>query len=556
MLIVTLDTTRVDAIGCYGGPVGVSPTIDAFAQSGVRFDRAYTSAPLTLPAHSSLMTGRYPDEHGVRANNSYALPEEQLTIAEILREEGYATAAFVSSFVLDDQYGLAQGFQTYSDEMSKEEVTRVAERPANEVTDEWLAWLAAQDAETPFFGWLHYYDPHFPHEIPPGETARFDEPYHDEVFFVDKQLGRVRAQLESRGQLANTLVVLAADHGEGQGEHGEGTHGYFLYQSTQHIPLILSHPSMAPGSVDVRNASLVDILPTALTFLGLDPPASSGIDLLDTNRDGTRSLYMEAELGRIDFGLSPMVGVVEDEHKLIATPSPELFDLENDAAELNNLSATLPERTQELGDWIARRQAQTRTDATHQADATATDNLRKLGYTGGASDTAGDRTDWTPAQLARWSQLSNAGMRHYQAGDIPQAIAALRPLVKECPEAYSAQLFLGLGLVNTGETDEGMRHLEIAVALQPAGSAEAWWNIAVGKALAGKLSKAEEALQRVIAIDPAHVSALQKLAEMRLQATDRKQATIYLESLLQHAPESAEARWATAQLRRLKRGNH
>ncbi len=552
LLIVTLDTTRVDALGCYGGPQGVSPTIDEFARTGVRFDRAYTSAPLTLPAHSSLMTGRYPDEHGVRANNSYALPAEELTLAEILQEEGYSTAAFVSSFVLDSQYGLAQGFGTYSDQMPESDVSRVAERPADEVMDELLDWLAARDAKAPFFAWLHCYDPHFPHELPAGQAAQFESPYHDEVAFVDGQLARVRKQLQSTDELANTLIVIAADHGEGQGEHGESTHGYFLYQSTQHIPLILSHPQLAPGKLDSRNASLVDILPTALAFLGIEPPKTSGVNLLGENQHDSRSLYMEAELGRIDFGLSPMVGVVDENHKLIGTPSPELYDLMQDSAELNNLRGELAERAQELNQWISKRQSGQRADATHQADAAATERLRGLGYTGGSSDLQDAREDWTSAQLLRWSQLSNAGLRHYQAGDLPEAIAALRPLVQECPEAFSAQLFLGLGLVNTGEVDQGLLHLEKAVALQPDGSADAWWNIAVGRARSKQMAKAEQALLRVIAIEPGHLRALQKLAELRLQATDRAGASTYLKSLIKHAPESPEGRWAAAQLRRLR----
>jgi tetratricopeptide (TPR) repeat protein len=262
---------------------------------------------------------------------------------------------------------------------------------------------------------------------------------------------------------------------------------------------------------------------------------------------------MEAELGRIDFELSPMVGVVENDHKLIATPSPELYDLAQDAAELDNLSTQLSERAQELGRWIANQKTSQRSDATHQAGAAAIELLRGLGYTGGASPTELARTEWTSAQLARWSELSNTGMRHYQARNLAEAISALRPLVQECSGAFSAQLWLGLGLVNSGETGEGLRHLELAVALQPNGSADAWWNIAVGKARTGEFPKTEQALLRVIAIEPAHLSALQKLAELRLQATDRKQATHYLERLLQHAPESPEGRWTTTQLRRLKR---
>lgn len=557
LLVVTLDTTRVDAIGCYSGPPGVSPTIDAFAAHGVRFANAYSSVPLTLPAHSSLFTGRYADEHGVHTNTGFVLPQEELTLAEVLNEEGYQTAAFLAAFVLDQRFGLAQGFEHYDDAIESVDIAEkvVAERSADEITDAALRWFDGRDESRPFFVWLHYYDPHFPHELPAGETARFPSTYHTEVAFVDAQLARVRAKLEQRSELARTLVVLTADHGEGQGEHGEETHGYFLYQGTQHIPLILSHPALPQGRESQRNASLVDLMPTALAFLDLEGPRTSGVDLLAESSQEASALFMEAELGRITFGLSPLFGVVDGPYKLINTPDPELYDLSSDPTESVNLAGAEEARVTRLQALLDEREGHARSsaaDAAQQdADQDVDARLQSLGYTGGATDTEVTRTQWTSEQLARWNRLSNAGMSHYLADDFAKAVIPLRKLVEECPESYSGRLYLGLSLVRSGEVSAGMQHLEQAVKAQPDLSADVWWDVAMGRALAKDMAGAREALERTIALHPGHLRALQKLAELQLKGGERDAARAHLDSLLERAPQSAEGRWAKRELRKL-----
>ncbi len=553
VLVVTFDTTRVDAVGCYGGPEGVSPTIDAFAAEGVRFEQAYTTAPLTLPAHASLLTGLAPDQHGVRANESYALPAVELTLAEILGEEGWDTAAFVASFVLDARYGLAQGFGHYDDEIDVvgTDVTRVAERPADAVTERALAWLDARDDDRPFFVWLHYYDPHYPHELRPGRSARFASAYHDEVAFADAQLGRVRSKLAELGELQDTLTVITADHGEGQGEHGEDTHGYFLYQGTQHVPLIVAHARLDAGATDSRPASLVDVVPTVLSFLELEAPATDGIDLFAADRGERAPLYMEAELGRIDFGLTPLRGALEREFKIIDAPAQELYDVLGDPEETANLASTESERAAELEAWLRERPSHARGDAVVDSDAEAGARLRALGYTGGAPNAEGTRDDWTPEQLARWSRTLTTGLRHYQLDELPRAIDVLQPLVAECPGAFGARRFLGMALVRTGKVPAGLEQLEAAAALQPDASADLWWNVAAGRAVSGRAIDAREALERTLQLDPEHVRALQKLAELELDAREPEAARAHLEALLRCAPKSAEGRWARGMLQKL-----
>lgn len=553
VLIVTFDTTRTDALSCYSGPAGVSPTIDAFASHGVLFEQAYTPAPLTLPAHSSLLTGRTPDQHGVRANNAYSLPHEEITLAEILSEEGYATAAFVGSYVLDSQYGLAQGFAHYGDDIdvAGTHVSRVAERPAENVTDDALAWLASWNGERPFFLWVHYYDPHFPHELQPGQTARFEELYHDEVAYCDGQLARLKQALEQRQSLSNTLVVFTADHGEGHLEHGESTHGYFLYQGTQHVPLILSHPNLGQGERVDSPASLMDVVPTVLGFLGLECPDLPGSDLLAATQSHREPIYMEAELPRIDFGLSPLRGVVDGHLKLIDAPQPELYDVSADPGETRNLARQEAARVQLLRGWLREREVSRKGDAEFMPDAASTEKLLGLGYAGTVDHAVVSREDWKMEELVTWANLLNTGLRHFQAGDLKASIASLEKLVLECDSSYGGQLYLGMALVQTDSIERGLAHLERATELQPDSSAEAYWNIAVAKAKLGRLQGLDNVLLEVIAIDPTHLRARQKLAEGALGSKDWAQARVHLEALIQHGPKSPEGKWAKARLAQL-----
>ncbi len=557
VLIVTFDTTRTDALGCYGGPPGVSPTVDDFAASGLRFKHAFTPAPLTLPAHSSLFTGRTPDEHGVRSNNAYALPREEITLAEILSEEGYDTAAFVGSYVLDSQYGLAQGFGSYGDEIdvAGTEITRVAERSADRVTNDALAWLDEREDGAPFFLWVHYYDPHYPHELQPGQSARFDKIYHDEIAFCDAQLGRLRDDLRGRKLLTNTLVILTADHGEGQLEHGESTHGYFLYQGTQHVPLIFSHPDLEQGGLREESVSLIDVLPTVLEFIGLESPRLTGRSLLHPSPDAQAPIYMEAELARIDFGLAPLRGAVSGQYKLIEAPHLELYDLEQDPQERRNLASSEVARVQTLREWLRDREVNSKGSAVFVPDQASTRKLLGLGYAGSGEDAEVSREDWRPEQLTKWADLLNAGLRHYQTGSLPEAISSLEKLVASCDTSYSAQLYLGMALVQTDSLERGLDHLERAVQLQPLSSAEAYWNIAVTRARLGLDRQIRPALIRAVQIDPTHLRARQKLAEALLAGPQPGAARTHLRALVEYGSDTPEGRWAKKSLANLQESN-
>src|SRR6476661_8233462 len=280
LVLVTLDTTRADRIGAYGARDVETPTFDSLAQSGVLFEQAVSVAPLTLPAHSSLFTGRFPPEHGVRDNGGFFLGPEQVTLAEVLKARGYRTGAFVAAYVLDSKWGLNQGFDTYFDDFDLSQSRAVSlsaiQRPANEVLDKALPWIE-QSNGTPFFAWIHFYDPHAPYRPPePFATKYKGHPYNGEIAFADSQIARLISTLQSRGLYDRTVIVVMGDHGESLGDHGESAHGFFVYNSVTHVPLVIRAPFTATAHRRIADpVRSVDIMPTMLDLLGM--PAASGI---------------------------------------------------------------------------------------------------------------------------------------------------------------------------------------------------------------------------------------------------------------------------------------
>ena len=282
LLLVSLDTVRADRLGSYHYAAAQTPRIDGLAASGLRFEQATTVVPLTLPAHSSLMTGTFPGWHGVRDNGGFYLGDDQLTLAEILRDKGFRTGGFVGSFVLDRRWGIAQGFDRYFDDFDLDRFPSAAamdmiQRPGSDVVDRALEWLQAEP-NRPFFAWVHLYDAHTPYEAPEPFQSRFprtrDGAYDAEIANVDAQVGRLLDALRADGRLDDTLVIVVADHGEMLGEHGELTHGFFIYEAATRIPLIVSGPGV-PAAVIADQVRIVDVMPTALSLLG-DPGADGG----------------------------------------------------------------------------------------------------------------------------------------------------------------------------------------------------------------------------------------------------------------------------------------
>jgi arylsulfatase A-like enzyme/tetratricopeptide (TPR) repeat protein len=345
VLLVTFDTTRYDRLGCTGDPEARTPTVDALAARGLLFERAYASVGLTLPSHTTMMTGLEPLSHGVHNNGRFRVGDETVTLAERLGAAGYRTGAFVSAFVLNRRYNLDQGFEAYGDETHRESDRLgfgVPQRDGEEVTDDALAWLEGGDAERPFFLWVHYYDPHHPLEVPePFDAIR--DLYAAEIAYADSQLARVLEAVERASPERDTLVVFTADHGEGHGEHGERTHGILAYDSTLHVPLILSGPGVPHGARSRAYVRHADIVPTVLEATGLPVPDTlPGRSLLRAHsgsENGEVSGYFESRGPHFDHGWAAIEGVRTERWKYTATPEPpELYDVIADPREQNDVA--------------------------------------------------------------------------------------------------------------------------------------------------------------------------------------------------------------------------
>ncbi|MFQ5411876.1 MAG: sulfatase, partial [Phycisphaerae bacterium] len=392
VLFVSVDTTRADSIGCYGHPVVKTPNIDRLAAEGTRFTQCISSIPITLPSHSCMMTGSYQYVHGARDNGGFVLDDANETLAEQLRAAGYATHAELGSVILNRQYGLNQGFDTYgdlhrrSDEPDQREPDGAASgeeeegaskaesseplkapeaavpwdlmsRKAKSIADAGIQ-LLRQNADRPFFIFLHFYDPHQPNTAPKRFADQYKDGYLAEIAYFDEQFGRIMDELRRLKLAKKTLVVFTSDHGEGRGQHGEGTHSYFLYDTTLHVPLILWNPGRIPaGRVVTTQVRLIDLAPTVLAFLGL--PGTSqmqGVSLLPVLANPESDLHLAAYgdtlAPQLVFGYSALRSLRMDGWKYIHAPTPELYHVAEDPLEMFNLAASNPERVGLLRDRL------------------------------------------------------------------------------------------------------------------------------------------------------------------------------------------------------------
>ncbi|MCB9779039.1 MAG: sulfatase-like hydrolase/transferase [Alphaproteobacteria bacterium] len=377
VVLVTLDTTRADRLGAYGYADAKTDWIDAKANAGMRFERAYSVQPLTIPSHSSMMTGLWPWHHGVRSNGDAVLSEDVVTLAERLQAGGWQTAASVAAFVTTRAWGFNQGFDAYFDDIGPTgKDAWHQERPANEVVDDAIGWLSdGADKDQPVFLWVHLYDAHYPYappesyrEVAPGR------PYDGEIAFVDDQLERLDAAMKAQGR--DPIYVLIGDHGESLGEHRELTHGVFVYDSTQHIPLIISGPGVSPAVID-QPVSQVDLVPTLLSLLGRPVPDNVDGKVQPGN---PHPVWMESFQLTEQFGYAPHLGVVDGDHKLIHKPKPELYDLKADPGERADLAGDQPGTIKQLEGAFDKLSPEMPSGRTQALDPDALAQLEALGY--------------------------------------------------------------------------------------------------------------------------------------------------------------------------------
>jgi arylsulfatase A-like enzyme len=340
-LLVTIDTLRPDRLGYHGNRIIDTPTFDRLAREGVIFSRAVATASSTLPTHASILTGLYPHRHGAPANGAFELSEDVVTLSTLLFDEGYETAAFVSAFVLNKQFGLSRGFGVYDDEVAATSALfSYNERTADRTADRAIGWLRNRGAQ-PFFLWVHYYDPHANYS-PPPEYDRYPLLYDGELAFTDTHLGRV-VDAARKAADDNLLIAVTADHGEAFGEQGEDTHSILVQEATLRIPLIFHAPGAIPGGVYVpTRVSQIDIMPTILSLLGV--PIPSGLDGIDLAQapDPEREIMAETIEAQMSFGWAPLSALYHGRWKLVDGPNPELYDLDEDPLARENISAKRP----------------------------------------------------------------------------------------------------------------------------------------------------------------------------------------------------------------------
>ena len=495
LLLITIDTLRADRVGAYGYRSARTPAIDALAARGARFDSAFSSAPITLTSHATIMTGRYPPGHGAR-HNGMRLDPAVPTIADALRQAGFATAAFVAAFPLDRRFGLTKGFQTYSDRMPRGPQGRLAsERPGHVVADEAIAWLDEHRAGS-FFLWVHLFEPHAPYGDP-SDHRPVGERYDDEVAEADRQVARL---VEALGkESASTLIAVAGDHGEAFGEHGEISHSVFVYDTTLRVPLVIAGPGIAPSVVHGA-VGLVDLAPTLLGQLGPIKFDSDGIDLraaLAGAEPAPRELYAESFAPLLDFGWSPLRAIRTGDLKYIAAPTPELYRVSVDAGERQNLAEKEKTQAASLDDRVQRISPATLATASPQ-DPEAAARLQALGYTSrGPVPTAGARPDpkdrrELAAQIAQVTsgELEGAALRQ-----------ALEQILAKDPANPQAHVRLGYVLIDAGQCSAAEDHFKQAIAGHLPG-ADGYLGLAACQSMSRRFDAAAATLQQAEAVEP------------------------------------------------------
>lgn len=564
LVVITLDTTRADHIGAYGSTLVETPALDRLGREGIVFEQAMTTAPLTLPAHSSMFTAKFPPEHGARDNGGFFLGPEHETLAEVLKGRGYATGGFVAAFVLDAKWGIDQGFDTYVDDfdvsIGRSRSAGEIQRRGDEVVDHALPWIESVKQQ-PFFAWLHFYDPHTPYDPPEPFRSRYKgHPYRGEVAFMDAQVARVVEFLEQRGLLEKTVIMVIGDHGESLGEHGEEQHGFFIYEAATHVPFIVRTPFEATRGRRVADpVRAVDLMPTALELLGAATPAGvSGRSLTPLMAGTVQTLdlegYAEAMYPLHHYGWSDLRALRAGRYKLIDAPRPELFDLEADPKETTNIF----EQRRSLGDLMVnrlRQMEQAFTQVTAQQPAEDVDpevraRLAALGYVGSFVASAGDsRTDRADPKdkVHIFNLLGTARESTADPNSFDKVVGILRSVVEEDPKVIDAWFKLGNAYFRAGRFQEAIEHYKRSLELKPDYDI-AVINIAQAYRQLGNDEAAIAGFEHYLRIGPKDAYVRYQLGEIYLDRGDAATAERWFREALDLDPKVAQAKNAMAVL--------
>ncbi len=536
VVLVTIDTLRADRLSSYGSTQVSTPEIDRLAEEGIRFSNAASTVPFTLPAHSSMMTGTYPPFHGVRENVGYALDGRLPTLAERLSEGGWTTGGFVSAFVLDSKWGIARGFENYYDnfDLDGERNLGAVQRSGVDTLAAAVEWLddevlprnSAEADGSPFFLWYHMFEPHDPYTPPePFKTQYASRPYDGEVAYTDAIIGQLRAALEDRDLLDSTLLILTADHGEGLGQHGEGFHGFFIYDSTVRVPLIVRLPGGALGGRVVDDVvSHVDLMPTILEATGQPPVESAqGRSLLDlvleapkeagNNADG---VYTESLYPLLHYGWAPLRTLRTARYKFIDAPQPELYDLLEDPNEELNIFRRERNVARDLGDRLdTMRAAIEREDdaqtAAPEIDAETLEQLRALGYVGGFGGAAEDEEESVeradPKERIQLHQMVMLAQSELGAGKLDEAEERLRRALAVDGSVVDAHQMIGAIAMRRNRPDLAAESFQAALDLRSDHPA-ALFGLADAYRKMGRFQDALVGYERILAEEPDHAGAL------------------------------------------------
>ena len=480
VVLITVDTLRVDRVGAYGSTRGLTPRMDKFASESILFEQAYTTVPLTAPSHATILSGKYPIVHGLRNNGSEVLSDEETLLPEILKERGFRTAAIVSALVLASSFGLNQGFDLYYEE----DITGSEsghglwydQRPANLTVDRALAWLEAE-SDRPFLLWVHLFDPHDPYAAPSPFKERYQTtPYDGEVAFTDSQIGRLLDGIERLGLYDNSMVVLVADHGEGLGDHGERFHAIFVYDTTMQIPLMVRLPGGQRGGTVVSDlVSTIDITPTILDTMNLPiPDAMDGLSLLEAMRGArvpARSLYLESIYPSSSYGWAPVRSLRGPAWKMIDLPQPELYHLADDPTESTNLNAREPGRMDDMKQELSL--VKTGMETIARATQTATiddetrDRLMSLGYIAGQQSSVRRDNEPDPKDMIfMTTPLKIAGIKVEQ-GEFADAEEIYTKALEVDPDNKIALAKMARAIAGQKRFDEAAVYYEHALETYP-----------------------------------------------------------------------------------------
>lgn len=531
VVIVTWDTTRADRVGPGAAVPGLTPGFDALAARGLLLTHARSPAPVTLPAHATLLTGLLPHEHGVRTNGLFALGPEHSSLAERFSDAGYATGAFVSATVLDTQYGLSRGFAAYdADVNTAPGGTHFARRTAPDTIDAALAWLKQQGPERPALLWVHLFDAHLPLDPPAEFLARHPDPYDAAIAHLDAETARLLDGVRAR-RAAEPVVVITADHGEGLGEHGERTHGYFAYDSTLRVPLVFSGPGF-DASTDRRLAHLGDVAPTLAARFGL-PSLGTGMDL--RTPDVARSLAVESIEPVYAYGSAPLFGVLTPDEAWFDQPRPERYDLRADPGQLKNLWTDADADRAPFA-AVDRRWPPGEERSLSDAEREQLIALGYLSADGSAQSTGGDLKDLLPVA---------ALCMRVEAEALPEEVAdEARTLIAKFGPLPMLSIVGADALTALGQPVAALAMLEVALAQHPEERRLAN-RITLARAAVASDQTLERDIRAALAANPDHPQAPFDLAVVvhRLGRLDEA-ATLY-RAVLQRG-EDVEARLGLA----------